>query len=74
MTFLTKSREGAILILTMDEPQSRNALTGNTAAQEFVEACGEIQADRSIRTVAVTGNGPVLSSGGNVKDMQKYFQ
>jgi enoyl-CoA hydratase/carnithine racemase len=74
MTFLTKSREGAILILTMDEPQTRNALTGNTAAEEFVEACAEIQADRSIRTVVLTGNGPVFSSGGNVKDMQKYFQ
>jgi enoyl-CoA hydratase/carnithine racemase len=74
MPFLTQSREGAILILTMSQPETRNALTGNTAVEEFVQACAEIQADRSIRAVIITGEGPVFSSGGNVKDMQKYFQ
>ncbi len=74
MTFLKKSREGAVLILTMDQSETRNALTGNTAAAEFVQACDEVRADRSIRCVIVTGEGPVFSSGGNVKDMQKYFQ
>jgi len=74
MTFLTRSREGAILILTMDQPETRNALTGNTAVEEFVAACADVQADRSIRAVIITGAGPVFSSGGNVKDMQKYFQ
>jgi enoyl-CoA hydratase/carnithine racemase len=74
MSFLTKSREGAILVLTMNQPETRNALTGNTAVDEFVAACAEVQADRGIRAVVLTGAGPVFSSGGNVKDMQKYFQ
>lgn len=74
MTFLKQSREGAILILTMNQPETRNALTGNTAVQEFVDACAQVQADRSIRAVVITGEGPVFSSGGNVKDMQRYFQ
>jgi enoyl-CoA hydratase/carnithine racemase len=74
MAFLKKSREGAVLVLTMSQPETRNALTGNTAAEEFVQACADVQADRTIRVVIVTGEGPVFSSGGNVKDMQRYFQ
>lgn len=74
MTFLKKKREGAVLVLTMNQPETRNALTGNTAVDEFVEACAEIQRDRTIRVVILTGDGPVFSSGGNVKDMQRFFQ
>ena len=74
MSFLKKTRDGAVLVLTMDQPETRNALTGNTAVQEFVQACAEIQADRTIRAVVLTGEGPVFCSGGNVKDMQRYFQ
>src|SRR3569832_1711520 len=74
MAFLKKAREGAVLVITMSQPETRNALTGNTAVDEFVQACAEVQADRSIRAVIITGEGPVFSSGGNVKDMQRYFQ
>ncbi|HEX2543539.1 MAG TPA: crotonase/enoyl-CoA hydratase family protein [Ramlibacter sp.] len=74
MTFLKTSRDGAVVILTMDQPETRNALTGNTAVDEFVQACADIQGDRTVRAVVLTGAGPVFSSGGNVKDMQRYFQ
>lgn len=73
MSFLTTTREGAILVLTMDQPETRNALTGNTAVDELVQACTDVQADRSIRAVVLTASGSVFSSGGNVKDMQRYF-
>jgi len=72
--FLKTTREGAVLILTMSQPATRNALTGNTAVEEFVQACAAISADRTLRAVILTGEGPVFSSGGNVKDMQRYFQ
>ena len=71
--FLTIEREGAVLTLTMNQAETRNALTGNTAVEEFVQVCARISADRSIRVVVLTGNGPVFSSGGNVKDMQRYI-
>jgi enoyl-CoA hydratase/carnithine racemase len=74
MSFLKTSREGAIAVLTMNQPETRNALTGNTAVEEFVQACADLQADRTVRAVILTGEGPVFSSGGNVKDMQRYFQ
>jgi enoyl-CoA hydratase/carnithine racemase len=57
----------------MNQPATRNALTGNTAVDEFVDACADITRDTSVRAVIVTGAGPVFSSGGNVKDMQRFF-
>jgi enoyl-CoA hydratase/carnithine racemase len=74
MKFLKTTRDGAVLTLTMSQPATRNALTGNTAVEEFVQACAEIDADRSVRVLILTGEGPAFSSGGNVKDMQRYFQ
>lgn len=72
-SFLQTTREGAIVTLTMNQPETRNALTGNNAVQEFVDACDAIRLDTTIRCVIVTGAGPVFCSGGNVKDMQRFF-
>ena len=70
--FLKSERDGAVLTLTMSQPATRNALTGNTAVEEFVQACAGIVRDPGVRVVVLTGEGPVFSSGGNVKDMQRY--
>lgn len=72
--FLSYEQSGAIVTLTMNQAETRNALTGNTAVDEFVEACGRIEADASVRAVIVTGAGPAFSSGGNVKTMRRYFE
>lgn len=71
-SFLQTQRDGAIQILTMSQPETRNALTGNTAVDELVEACSAIRLDTSIRVVVLTAEGPVFSSGGNVKDMLRF--
>lgn len=71
--FLQIEREGAVWIVTMNQPQTRNALTGNSAVQEFVDLCETVARDGSVRVVIVTGADPVFSSGGNVKDMQRFF-
>jgi enoyl-CoA hydratase/carnithine racemase len=71
--FLKIQRDGAIITLTMNQPETRNALTGNTAVAEFVQACADIAADSGVRAVILTGEGPVFCSGGNVKDMRRYF-
>ena len=71
-TFLEWERDGFIVTLTMNQPQTRNALTGNSAVDEFVAACDRITKDHTIRCVIVTGAGPVFSSGGNVKDMLRF--
>ena len=72
MPFLNIARDGAIWTLTMNQPETRNALTGNTAVEEFVQVCDEIRRDASVKAVILTGAGPIFSSGGNVKDMQRY--
>ncbi|QNN56779.1 crotonase/enoyl-CoA hydratase family protein [Diaphorobacter ruginosibacter] len=73
MAFLTIEREGAVLIATMNQPETRNALTGNTAVDEFVKLCDDVRADTGIKVVILTGAGPIFSSGGNVKDMKRFF-
>ena len=73
MTFLNIQRDGAILTITMSQPETRNALTGNTAVEEFVQICEVIRKDPSVRVVILTAEGPIFSSGGNVKDMKRFF-
>jgi enoyl-CoA hydratase/carnithine racemase len=73
MPFLRYEQDGPVVTLTMDDPAARNALTGNTAVPEFIEAAQRIAADPSVRCAIITGAGPVFCSGGNVKDMQRFF-
>lgn len=71
--FLKYEQEGAIVTLTMNQPETRNPLTGNTAVAEFVAACERITRDASVRAVIVTGAGSAFSAGGNVKDMRRFL-
>lgn len=71
--FLLYEQTGGVVTLTMNAAETRNALTGNTAPQEFVDACARIADDLSVRVVILTGAGPVFSSGGNLKHMKELF-
>jgi len=73
MAFLNIERDGGIVIATMNQPDTRNALTGNTAVDEFVQLCADIRQDRGVKVLILTAAGPIFSSGGNVKDMRRYF-
>ena len=55
--FLKYEQDGHIVTLTMNEPERRNPLTGNTAVEEFLTAIARIEADRSVRAVILTGAG-----------------
>ena len=70
--FLKYEQDGAIVTLTMNAPEVRNALTGNAAVDEFVAAVERINADPTVRVMILTGAGTVFSSGGNVKDMKRF--
>jgi len=70
--FLKYAQDGAVVTLTMNAPEVRNALTGNHAVDEFVAAVERINADPSVRVMILTGAGTVFSSGGNVKDMKRF--
>jgi 1,4-dihydroxy-2-naphthoyl-CoA synthase len=73
VTFLKITRTENVVVLTMNQPETRNALTGNTAVEEFIIAIAALEVDQKVRAVILTGAGPVFSSGGNVKDMQRYY-
>jgi enoyl-CoA hydratase/carnithine racemase len=72
--FLIYDQNGAIVTLTMNQPEMRNPLTGNTAVAEFIAACERITADPTVRVAIVTGAGSAFSSGGNVKNMRRFFE
>lgn len=72
--FLIYQQTGGVVTLTMNQPETRNPLTGNTAVAEFVAACERITTDSSVRVVIITGTDPAFSSGGNVKDMRRFFE
>jgi len=70
--FLTYEQSGNIVTLTMNCPDTRNAVSGEVAG-DFEEACDRIARDRSVRAVVLTGAGSSFSSGGNVKTMSQRY-
>lgn len=71
MTFLIYEQAGAIVTLTMNDPEKRNPLSGNTALEELVAAAERIHDDPSVSCVILTGNGPSFSAGGDIRLMKE---
>jgi enoyl-CoA hydratase/carnithine racemase len=71
MSFLIYEKDGPVVTLTMDQPEKRNPLSGNTALEELVAAVERIHDDRSVRAVILTGNGPAFSAGGDIGVIQR---
>jgi enoyl-CoA hydratase/carnithine racemase len=69
--FLIYEQDGPLVTLTMNQPERRNPLTGNTAIQEIVAAVERIHDSPQVRCVILTGNGPSFSSGGDIAVMQR---
>ena len=59
-----------VVTLTLDRPETRNALTDADMVDAFVRACERASSDRSVRAIIVTGAGASFSSGGNLKHMR----
>lgn len=68
--FLQLDRQGHVLLVTMNRPETRNALSDDGVVEEFIACCEEVNADLSIRAVVLTGAGPAFSSGGNLKSIR----
>lgn len=67
---LRLTREGHVLIATLDDPPTRNALYGDDLFGDFEALGANANADLSIRAVILTGAGSAFSSGGNIREMQ----
>jgi enoyl-CoA hydratase len=53
-----------VAVLTLDNPDQRNAMSEEMTSA-WVAAIEELEADRSVRVVVVTGRGTAFCSGGN---------
>ncbi len=63
-------KEGHIAVLTLNQPETRNALTDIDLVEAVVDACETANRDMDIRALIVTGAGSAFSSGGNIKHMR----
>ena len=61
-------RAGAVLTLTLDYPERRNALAVPLREQLF-EALEAAQGDEGLRAIVVTGAGGTFCSGGDISGM-----
>jgi enoyl-CoA hydratase/carnithine racemase len=65
---LREAREGAIAILTLDQPARRNALAV-PMRESLLAAMDRIEADDAIRAVVLTGADGNFSAGGDISGM-----
>lgn len=63
------SRSGSVLRITLSDPDTRNAITGEEMLDSLLDALDDAEKDPEIAVVVLTAKGPAFSSGGNVKDM-----
>ena len=70
---LISTTEGQTLILTLSNPEHRNAL-GPEMYAAGVEALNVAETNPDIRSVVITGQGAVFSAGGNLQRLQNNRQ
>jgi 2-(1,2-epoxy-1,2-dihydrophenyl)acetyl-CoA isomerase len=59
-----------VVVLTLNDPATRNALTGEEVFSAFEQSVERINGDLSVRAVVLTGEGSAFCSGGNLRDMR----
>src|SRR3569833_4295462 len=64
------SQDGSTLIVTMNRPEARNAITGEMMSI-MVDACDRVDADDSIRSCVLTGAGGAFCAGADLKSMSR---
>lgn len=70
-SFVQVERRGRIAILTLNRPDSLNAIGTHEDCRELVDAIESLTDDRTISAAILTGAGRAFSAGGNLKAMQE---
>ncbi len=65
------SRDGAILTVTLNQPDKRNPISDNGLIDALLAALDEAERDIGVRVVILTGAGPAFSAGGDLKQMKE---
>lgn len=64
--FVTTERRGAVLVITLDRPEARNAVNRSVSLQ-MAEALDTLEADRDLVVAVITGAGGSFCSGMDLK-------
>lgn len=67
---LIYEKDGHVVTLTINRPDIRNPLGMDGDGDRFEAAANQINADRDVRCVILTGAGKAFSAGGNLKSMK----
>lgn len=73
MEFVISETRGAVLLLTMNDPKTRNAL-GAQMADELVSEMDRFESDQNLRALVITGADPSFCSGANVRNFDRTIQ
>ena len=73
MSGVRYEQDGRVVVLTLDEPDTRNAISP-AIVQGIEDACTRINKDMGVSCLVITGAGKSFSSGGNVKDMARFAE
>jgi 2-(1,2-epoxy-1,2-dihydrophenyl)acetyl-CoA isomerase len=63
-------RRGHVAVLTINRPDTRNALSGEAMFAAFEQIFERLNADMEIRAAILTGAGSAFCSGGNIAEMR----
>jgi enoyl-CoA hydratase/carnithine racemase len=69
---LLTAREGAVLILTLNRPEARNALSEGLMAALHV-ALDDAGRDPTVRVAIIAANGPAFCAGHDLKEMRPHW-
>ncbi|MDO7836691.1 crotonase/enoyl-CoA hydratase family protein [Sphingobium sp. HBC34] len=70
-SFVNVERRGRIAVVTLNRPDSLNAIATHQDCHDLVEAIESLTDDRSISAAILTGSGRAFSAGGNLKAMKE---
>jgi enoyl-CoA hydratase/carnithine racemase len=70
MSLLVLEKRGHVGLLTLNRPESLNALGAPGDGDAVAAVCEQVNADQDIRCVVLTGAGRAFSAGGDVKAMK----
>jgi enoyl-CoA hydratase/carnithine racemase len=70
MSLLVLEKRGHVGLLTLNRPESLNALGAPGDGDTVAQVCEQVNADQDIRCVVLTGAARAFSAGGDVKAMK----
>jgi len=70
MSLVVLEKRGPIAVLTLNRPEMLNALGALGDGDEVQAACEQVNLDRDIRCLVLTGAGRAFSAGGDIKAMR----